>query len=127
MCEHGTCIIEPVFRNKTCVCDAGYGGDKCNMEIDPCLTRGCQNGGTCSHIADEKKDPPVWFTCDCPMGYTIDSQCALPQTDSCYNNPCGENGNCSLPVPLDIANGPLYICSCFPGKYVIPLIMYGSQ
>ena len=31
----------------TCVCDGGYTGDSCEIDIDECATDPCYNGGTC--------------------------------------------------------------------------------
>ena len=82
----------------------------CDEEIDHCLTRGC-GVGTCKNFYDTD-NTRYWYMCTCPDGYNPESQCG-PVYDSCFDEPCGDHGNCSLPVPhVDKS----YICTCEPGE-----------
>ena len=46
-----------------CLCDAGFSGDACDVNIDDCRDVTCQNGGTCV-------DATLAYHCACAPGYT---------------------------------------------------------
>ena len=45
-----------------CFCLDGYGGQRCERDINECLSNPCQHGGTC---LDRKKS----FICQCVIGF----------------------------------------------------------
>ena len=47
----------------SCVCDAGFAGDNCEVNIDDCESTPCLNGGVCT-------DGDNSYTCSCSNGYT---------------------------------------------------------
>ena len=58
-CENGgTCI--PVENDAKCVCQSGYTGDFCEVNIDECDPNPCVNGKCTDGIAS--------FTCICDTG-----------------------------------------------------------
>eukprot|EP00057_Strongylocentrotus_purpuratus_P029758 XP_011684232.1 PREDICTED: fibropellin-3 [Strongylocentrotus purpuratus] len=61
-CANGsTCVNSGV--DFICICAPGFEGDRCESEINECLSLPCQNGGTCTDGLD-------MFTCDCRFGYS---------------------------------------------------------
>ncbi|KAK6020636.1 EGF-like domain protein, partial [Ostertagia ostertagi] len=59
-CVHGLCV-DTLFARR-CVCDEGWTGENCDVNIDDCASQPCQNGGTCT-------DEIAGFSCSCPAGY----------------------------------------------------------
>lgn len=47
----------------TCSCQAGYAGERCEIDASECSSNPCQNGATC---VDETNS----FRCVCPPGWT---------------------------------------------------------
>ncbi|XP_050671184.1 protein serrate-like [Leptidea sinapis] len=76
-CDHGTCALaapppaapagspapaaapSPGF---VCTCERGWGGARCDQDIDDCAGAPCRHGGTCRDRLDA-------FVCDCPPGW----------------------------------------------------------
>ena len=107
----GTCTVHPRNKAEMCTCEAGWSGANCMNEVNPCLTRGC-NDGECTLTVD-------WFECTCPVGYSPMSQCGVIN-DVCFDNPCGDHAvNCTIPTPHD---GSEYNCICEPGLFTIIII-----
>ena len=108
--DYGTCVVE--HGHVKCLCSAGYNGTNCEDEVDLCVTRGCENGGTCT--VDTK------LTCECPFGYNHFYQCSEPfEKYQLCKDPqiCKNNGTCSYPVPIPEEGLP-YVCDCTPGWLV---------
>ncbi len=59
-CVHGMC--NGVTGTAYCMCDAGYGGSLCEIDIDDCAPAPCLNGGTCT-------DGVASYACSCPSGF----------------------------------------------------------
>ncbi|MDF1552331.1 MAG: PKD domain-containing protein, partial [Deferrisomatales bacterium] len=98
-CLNGSCTDGDA--DFTCVCDPGFTGDLCDIDIDVCLDNPCQNGGACvDGIGDA-------FSCVCEPGFEGDL-CEI-NIDECVTNPCENGGVC-----LDGINH--FICEC-PGGY----------
>ena len=55
----GTCVNTPGSFH--CVCDDGWEGERCEREIDECLSNPCQHDGTCLNKVGK-------FTCLCMNG-----------------------------------------------------------
>eukprot|EP00808_Paulinella_micropora_P027699 g19880.t1 len=96
-CGNGACA--PSGTSYICRCDAGWTGGFCNINIDECAIRPCQNGGTCI-------DGIRSFTCTCPVGFT-GAQCQTNIND-CFPNPCQNGGIC-----VDMINA--FTCTCQAG------------
>ncbi|VDO81310.1 unnamed protein product [Heligmosomoides polygyrus] len=58
----------------SCVCDSGFTGEACDVEIDFCSLIPCKNGGSCSTGNGS-------YSCECKAGWTGKS-CDIPV---CYN------------------------------------------
>ncbi|CAC5398953.1 unnamed protein product [Mytilus coruscus] len=54
-CQNGTCI--PIHGRFSCLCFAGYEGEKCDIDTDDCLKQPCLFGKCSDKIND--------FQCDC--------------------------------------------------------------
>lgn len=65
-CYHGDCQSTP--DGVTCVCETGYTGVRCDIEITSCTGVTCYNGGEC--IEDTGSGHVNNFTCLCRHGYT---------------------------------------------------------
>ncbi|XP_064402091.1 neurogenic locus notch homolog protein 2-like isoform X2 [Halichondria panicea] len=97
--ERGTCTNG--LDSYTCVCNTGYTGADCEVDIDECLLMEsvCSGHGNCSHgIAS--------FTCSCDPGYT-GADCET-DIDDCDAINCSRNGGC-----VDMVN--MFLCDCEPG------------
>ncbi|XP_060606147.1 fibropellin-1-like [Ruditapes philippinarum] len=62
VCKHGECIIDPSVGYR-CICDAGYDGRNCTIDINECEPMPCLNGGKCVDLIGN-------YTCCCPAGFT---------------------------------------------------------
>ena len=69
-----------------CRCKAGFGGEKCEENVNDCKPNPCRNGGTC-------QDKIPGYTCACTTGFK-DLHC-LTDIDECLDNPCKAGGTCS--------------------------------
>ncbi|MCB9725628.1 MAG: calcium-binding EGF-like domain-containing protein [Spirochaetaceae bacterium] len=54
---NGICVVN------ACVCDAGFTGTNCEIDVDECAPAPCQNGGACFDLVNG-------YTCSCPPGFT---------------------------------------------------------
>ncbi|PIK49580.1 putative neurogenic locus notch-like protein 3 [Apostichopus japonicus] len=69
----------------SCVCRAGFTGDRCETDIDECESSDCQNGATCTDGIDD-------YTCECVTGYEGDF--CESEIDECASFPCTNNATC---------------------------------
>lgn len=82
-----------------CACSPGYGGPRCEVDIDDCAVDRCQNGGLC---VDRVND----YECQCSVGYE-GKNCELPK-DDCVGMPCQNGGEC-------VDGNARYTCVCQAG------------
>ena len=59
-CAKGKCIDG--INKYTCVCDVGYTGHDCDIEINECDSKPCDNGGECTDVEEG-------FSCSCAAGF----------------------------------------------------------
>uniref|UniRef100_A0A8C7Y617 Delta/notch-like EGF repeat containing n=1 Tax=Oryzias sinensis TaxID=183150 RepID=A0A8C7Y617_9TELE len=88
--------------NFTCTCQPGYEGERCQRQVDHCLSQPCRNGATCfSSLAGPR--------CYCPEGYQ--GTACKQKVDPCASSPCHNNGTCYAQGPSPLGFG----CSCTTG------------
>ncbi|VDL80711.1 unnamed protein product, partial [Nippostrongylus brasiliensis] len=81
---------------RRCICEEGWTGENCDVNIDDCASQPCQNGGTCT-------DEVAGFSCACPAGYRgVHCQHLV---DHCSTSPCRNNATCTN-------LGASYHCAC---------------
>ena len=84
---------------RTCLCQPGYTGTNCEININECAANPCKNNGTCTDSINR-------YTCSCQPGYS-GTNCDT-NINECASNPCQNNGTCT-----DGINN--YTCRCQPG------------
>ncbi len=82
-----------------CACSPGYGGVRCEIDIDDCAVDRCKNGGVC---VDRVND----YECQCSVGYG-GKDCELAD-DDCARMPCQNGGEC-------VDGNARYTCVCPAG------------
>ncbi|CAF3431133.1 unnamed protein product [Rotaria socialis] len=96
-CQNGLCYSD--FDRGKCVCNIGWNGDFCQMNINE-----CELGNNCSKensICEDHLDG--YYTCKCQQGFT--GQFCETNIDECASSPCANNGTCT-----DLIDG--YLCNC---------------
>ncbi|XP_069744762.1 protein crumbs homolog 1-like isoform X2 [Narcine bancroftii] len=81
-----------------CICQHGFTGENCSVNIDECESGPCMNEGTC-------EDQTNGFHCHCAPGFT--GVTCQTNINECEGNPCEHGGTCED----GIAD---YICHCSP-------------
>ena len=100
---NGQCRAIVNSNDFACVCDPGFTGETCDVNIDECETMNidCNGNGQCLDGTNN-------FTCNCDAGFTGE-QCEV-NIDNCesIDNPCNWHGHC-----VDHIND--ISCICEPG------------
>jgi len=65
--------------------------ENCQLDIDECAEKPCQNGGTCADSRTTSRIKPAFFECTCVAGYG-GSQCQT-DIDECASSPCLHKGS----------------------------------
>lgn len=109
-CENGAVCIEQPPESYKCDCLEGFKGSNCEVEIDPCDSNPCQNGGTCQRDSESS----LAYDCKCTEWYK-GKHCEkniLP----CSSSPCHNHATC-----IDDPNDPTnFFCQCtrwLTGRY----------
>uniref|UniRef100_A0A8C5HHB5 Neurogenic locus notch homolog protein 1 n=1 Tax=Gouania willdenowi TaxID=441366 RepID=A0A8C5HHB5_GOUWI len=87
-----------------CMCPAGYVGERCEGDVNECLSNPCDPRGTHSCIQLTNN-----YRCECRTGYT--GQRCDTVFDGCKGRPCRNGGTCA--VASNTPHG--FICKCPPG------------
>uniref|UniRef100_A0A8C2KZS5 Neurogenic locus notch homolog protein 1 n=1 Tax=Cyprinus carpio TaxID=7962 RepID=A0A8C2KZS5_CYPCA len=87
-----------------CVCPAGFVGERCEGDVNECLSDPCDPNGSynCVQLIND-------FRCECRTGYT-GKRCETV-FNGCKDTPCKNGGTCA--VASNTKHG--YICKCQPG------------
>ncbi|XP_078352119.1 mucin-like protein [Oculina patagonica] len=95
--DHGNCTVN---NNGTaeCVCDPGFEGSNCEIDIDECNSTPCLNNGTCIDGINS-------YSCNCSVGLFGD----ICSDDPCAALDCGRYGDCM------VNNNRTAECHCDPG------------
>ncbi|GBP77408.1 Protein crumbs [Eumeta japonica] len=83
ICNQGVCIKG--VGSFQCYCKPGYTGDRCEQDIDECLSSPCKNGGTCQNLENN-------YECNCMAGFT-GKDCST-NINECESSPCAEGATC---------------------------------
>lgn len=82
-----------------CICNPGWTGEFCDININDCSGHPCENGGICTDLIDG-------FSCTCDLGYT--GKKCQHLIDDCASEPCQNGASC-----IDMLDG--FHCNCRPG------------
>uniref|UniRef100_A0A915KA31 EGF-like domain-containing protein n=1 Tax=Romanomermis culicivorax TaxID=13658 RepID=A0A915KA31_ROMCU len=84
-----------------CQCQKGFGGERCQQNLDDCQGHECKNGATCLDLVENYK-------CLCPANFS-GWDCGQ-KVDFCSPNLnfCRNGATCQI-------SGDFYKCSCAPG------------
>lgn len=107
VCSSNPCLnggqCEDQFNQFSCICPPGWGGERCQSDLDDCASQPCAHGHCRDFLAG--------FQCLCQPGF-IGRLCS-EDVDDCENHACQHGGTCK-----DGVNA--YTCIC-PGDYRGPL------
>jgi hypothetical protein len=95
-CQHATTCVENRWDVK-CVCQRGWDGQFCEIEVDECKIMKCKNKGSCF-----TKEGQGYCLCQTGYGGAL---CELDMR-TCDQNPCQNSGVC-VPPGYRLLNGSL--------------------
>ncbi|MFH4980406.1 hypothetical protein AB6A40_007115 [Gnathostoma spinigerum] len=100
-CQHGGNSMDHAYGFE-CLCQIGYSGKRCEININDCSPKPCHNGGTCI-------DNISSYVCHClPQFSSV--HCQFRLDNPCTHHRCANNGVCK--ASADCRN---YTCQCTSG------------
>lgn len=101
-CLNGA-VCEDHFNRFSCVCEPGWGGGRCETDLDDCASQPCVHGSCRDFLAG--------FQCLCQPGFS--GRLCDQDVDDCENHECQHGGTCE-------DGAAAYTCVC-PHDYRGPL------
>ena len=94
----GECLSSGPF-NYTCLCDSGYTGQHCEVNIDDCVAATCPEDSDCMDGVES-------YSCDCHVGFVGENCTSLGVTGECAGERSLSVRVCiSLVVVLQVCSG----------------------
>ena len=98
----GQCTPAGTEGGYTCSCGERYAGANCELDLNPCASKPCQNGATCENMYNDYFCRLPWlyikstyFTSfRCLTGWTGKQCDQVGAYDACLSSPCGHHGQC---------------------------------
>ncbi|KAJ8020449.1 Protein eyes shut-like [Holothuria leucospilota] len=98
-CQNNATCISQQNGTSLCVCQEGFSGINCEINMNECASEPCLNGALC-------EDMIAGYTCHCVTGFM--GRVCEENINDCSENVCRNNGTC-----VDEVNG--YHCECTRG------------
>ncbi|KAK7883342.1 hypothetical protein WMY93_029516 [Mugilogobius chulae] len=95
----GVIFVSPHKEVFNCTCPIGFTGGVCEVDIDECEERPCENEGICMNS-------PGGFHCECKAGFS-GNVCSI-DIEKCLKMDCQNNATC-------VHTDDMYRCQCLPG------------
>jgi hypothetical protein len=95
-----SCLNGALCQGGRCVCQPGFSGVTCNVELNECASNPCRNGGTCTDLVNG-------YVCSCVNGFN--GPTCQTNINDCSPNPCFNGGVCTDGIAT-------YTCAC-PGGF----------
>lgn len=96
-CQNGGICIDKI-NEFYCICEAGYNGTLCEIDIDECRSKNCDNktNDLCSSSPCKNNGTcelgETWFLCKCAVGF--DGPSCQININECASQPCAEGATC---------------------------------
>ncbi|KAM9665229.1 protein eyes shut homolog [Trichechus inunguis] len=100
-CRNNSTCLTLLDGDHYCVCRKGFEGERCEIDMNECLSLPCQNHGDCEDGVNN-------FRCVCRPGFS-GSLCEM-EINECSSRPCKNNGTC-----VDLTNR--FLCNCVPESH----------
>lgn len=103
----------------TCVCNSGWTGQDCDIDINECLRNPCKNLSPCTNS-------PGSYSCACSPQWS-GQNCDI-DVNECLYSPCHHNGRCdnfqgATSVPVKMAGRDKTVMSILMNARPIPAVM----
>jgi len=105
-CASGGTCVDWIFTY-VCVCNAGFAGYNCEVDVNECASSPCMHGATCVDSLISSLVPSAYYQCACGAGFT-GYNCET-DVNECSSLPCQNGATCSQ------KGADAYACSCIVG------------